>query len=252
MTVVPLAPLAYLSLWGEGTRPLVSTLNSFHGGVVSNAALVPAGLNGIITVYSTGPTHLIIDINGYFVGEGSTAPGLGFYILYPCRLVDTRLFSTTGLGAPALAAGAVRGLPLFLGSCYLPLWSTVASLNATVVPLGPLAYLTLWPGSRPQPYVSTLNSFEGLINANAAIVEMSSGVVDAFATDNTHLVLDVNGFFGPTGNPGELRLHPVVPCRVADTRLDGARIPLQPSETRDVLVGGVCGTPTGARGYSLN
>jgi hypothetical protein len=77
-------------------------------------------------------------------------------------------------------------------------------------------------------------------------------MVNAFATDSTHLVLDVNGFFGATGSAGELRLHPIVPCRVADTRVDGAGIPLQASETRDFAVGGVCGVPQGASGYSLN
>ena len=36
------------------------------GSLTSNAALIPAGLNGAISVYVTERTHLILDINGYF------------------------------------------------------------------------------------------------------------------------------------------------------------------------------------------
>jgi hypothetical protein len=123
VTVIPLEPLAYITLWGDGAKPFVSTLNSFHGGVVANAAITPAGGDGVITVFSTNRTHLIIDINGYFLGESSTAPALAFYTLTPCRLVDTRFASAVGLGTPALVASAVRGFPLFLGSCQLPAWA---------------------------------------------------------------------------------------------------------------------------------
>ena len=48
------------------SQPFVSTLNSFDGAVVANAAIVLAGANGAISVYVTHPTHAILDINGYF------------------------------------------------------------------------------------------------------------------------------------------------------------------------------------------
>jgi hypothetical protein len=65
--VVPDGVLSYLSTWPAGVpRPLVSTLNSFDGAVVANAAIVPAGTSGAISVYVTNPTHVIVDINGYF------------------------------------------------------------------------------------------------------------------------------------------------------------------------------------------
>ena len=52
---------------GDGSpQPLVSTLNSWDGSVVANAAIVPAGTNGAISIYVTNNTHLILDINGYF------------------------------------------------------------------------------------------------------------------------------------------------------------------------------------------
>ena len=65
-TVVPPGPLSFLTLWGSGAQPLVSTLNSLDGAIVANAALVPAGVSGAVTAYTTDLSHLILDINGYF------------------------------------------------------------------------------------------------------------------------------------------------------------------------------------------
>jgi hypothetical protein len=64
-TVVPVGGLGFLTLWGSGTIPVVSTLNS-GGSVASNAALVPAGASGEVTAFTSDPTQLILDINGYF------------------------------------------------------------------------------------------------------------------------------------------------------------------------------------------
>jgi hypothetical protein len=75
--------------------------------------------------------------------------------------------------------------------------TTAYSLNATVVPHGPLSFLTLWPAGQPQPVVSTLNAVDGSITSNAAIVPASSGAISAFSTDTTDLILDLNGLFAP-------------------------------------------------------
>jgi hypothetical protein len=65
-TVVPPASLGYLSFWGNGTQPLVSTLNALEGEIVANAALVPASATGAVTAYVSNSSHLVLDINGYF------------------------------------------------------------------------------------------------------------------------------------------------------------------------------------------
>jgi len=50
-----------------GAQPTVSTLNYVAGQTVANAAIVPAGTNGGVTVIAgVSGTNLIIDINGYF------------------------------------------------------------------------------------------------------------------------------------------------------------------------------------------
>lgn len=50
-----------------GQVPTVSTLNFRAGQVLANAAIVPLGTGGAITVFSSGATtDLLIDVNGYF------------------------------------------------------------------------------------------------------------------------------------------------------------------------------------------
>jgi hypothetical protein len=71
-------------------------------------------------------------------------------------------------------------------------------MNATVVPPGSLGYLTVWPTGLPQPFVSTLNSLDGQITANALIVPSGTGgAIDAFVTDSSDIIVDINGYFAP-------------------------------------------------------
>lgn len=59
--------LNYLTIWPTGTsQPNVSTLNSPAGQTIANAAIVPAGTSGQVTVFVTDTSDVILDINGYF------------------------------------------------------------------------------------------------------------------------------------------------------------------------------------------
>ncbi len=46
--------------------PTVGTLSASAPGIVSDAALVPAGIDGAINVFVADTTDIIIDIDGYF------------------------------------------------------------------------------------------------------------------------------------------------------------------------------------------
>ncbi len=196
-TAVPKNSLSFLTTWPSGQdQPFVSTLNSLTGEIVANAAIVPAGTNGGVSVYVTDTSDVIIDVNGYFAPTG--APGaLSFYTISPCRLLDTRSPSAT-LGGPRMSAGQTRTLPLLSSGCGVSNSAQAYSINATVVPLVDLSFLTLWPSGQFQPLVSTLNALDGEITSNAAIVPANSGgVINAYATDVTDLILDISGYFAP-------------------------------------------------------
>jgi hypothetical protein len=193
VTVVPRGPLGYLSIWPTGSaRPLVSTLNSFDGRVVSNAAVVPAGSGGAIDLFVTDSTDVILDINAYFA---DSAGGARFIPVDPCRVADTRNAAGT-FGGPILAGSAARSFPIPQSACGVPAGALAYSVNITVVPQGPLGYLTVFPTGGAQPFVSTLNSFDGTIVANAAIVPAgTAGAISLFVTNTTHAIIDINGYY---------------------------------------------------------
>jgi len=253
-------------VWPTGqTIPTVSTLNSYAGQTLANAAIVPAGTNGAISVFATNATDVIIDINGYFAPPtGSEA--LAFYPVTPCRVVDTRAVGGSGLtglfGPPQITAGSTRSFPIPSSSCDLPLSAEAYSFNMTVVPPGLLEYLSTWPVGQTMPVVSTLNDSSGAVVANAAIVPAgTNGAVDVFVPNATDLIIDTNGYFAPPGSTGALNFYPLTPCRVADTRavggsgLTGAFGPPQMTagSTRSFPVpSSSCGVPATAQAYSLN
>ena len=244
VAVVPATTLGYLTLWPAGqTRPLASTLNSLDGRIKSNAAIVPAGTGGAVSVFASDTTHVILDINGYFV-PASDPTGLAFYPITPCRIADTRT-ATAPLGGPSLVGGQNRTLPILASACNLPATAQAYSLNFAAVPSGSLGYLTAWPTGQTRPLAASLNALTGAITANEAIVPAgTSGSIDVFASNTTNLVIDINGYFAPMGTGG-LSLYGVTPCRVEDTRLPAGSTPIT---SLDVAVSAcACGIPASAQ-----
>jgi hypothetical protein len=67
VTAIPAHVLQFLTLWPTGQSfPVASTLNSLTGTVVANAAIVPAGSGGAVSIYVSDPADVIVDIVGYF------------------------------------------------------------------------------------------------------------------------------------------------------------------------------------------
>jgi hypothetical protein len=251
VAVVPRGPLGFLTLWPSGqSQPLVATLNSADGRVKSNAAIVPAGSNGAVSVFATDTTDVVLDINGYFVA-GSSPTALAFYPLTPCRVADTRL-PTAPLQGPSLIAQGTRSFPILASPCVVPASAQAYSLNFAAVPKGTtLSYLTAWPAGQSQPLVASLNDQTGTVLSNAVIVPAGNGgAVNVFATDATDLVIDINGYFAPPGLGG-LSLFTITPCRVVDTRNPAGSPPF--STTRDINVtGSSCGVPPNAQAFVFN
>jgi len=190
LTLVPPAAVSYLSVYPTGqSRPVVSTLNDLTGTILANAAIAPAGSGGSIDVFVSNTTDLVVDINGYFapVAEGA----LSLYALPPCRVLDTR----QPTGAPPFAGGI--NVDVIGSGCGGTSAAQAYVFNATVVPPGPLGYVTLWPEGSVQPVVSTLNALDGAITSNMAIVPTSNTQISAFADAKTYLILDISGYFAP-------------------------------------------------------
>jgi hypothetical protein len=116
------------------------------------------------------------------------------------------------------------------------------------------------------PVVSTLNSWDGRVKANAAIVTAGMvgstageqpGTISIYATNNTDVVVDINGYF-TKASTSTLAFYPMTPCRVVDTRQANGAF------GSPMMVGGVprefpmldspspCAIPSNAKAYSLN
>jgi uncharacterized repeat protein (TIGR03803 family) len=255
VSAVPQGPLNYLTIWPTGeVRPVVATLNSLDGRIKADAAIVPAGTSGAVSVFVTNTSDVVLDINGYFAAvSGST---LAFYPLTPCRIADTRPGGSypQGLGPPFLPGHQERDFPILNAtSCNIPSTAQAYSLNFSVVPHGGLGYLTVWPTGQTRPLVSTLNDVPGTIIANAAIVPAgTTGQVSVYPSNDTDVIIDINGYFAPAG-PGGLSLYPAAPCRVIDTRHVGSGQPFTGNLTPPVnVVGSPCEPPVTAKAYVFN
>ena len=250
VSVLPAGKLGYLTVWPAGQpQPLVATLNSLDGRTKSNAVIVAAGAHGAVSAYVSDTTDVLIDINGYFVAASDTA-ALPFYPVAPCRIADTR--NPAGLlGGPGLAPDHTRVFPVRQSACAVPADAQVYSLNVAAVPKGPLAHLTAWAAGQPQPLVATMSAPTGAITANAVIVAAGgNGDVAVVASDDTDVVIDINGYFAPV-KPGGLSLYNLAPCRVLDTRLPAGAVPFTGTRNVDVAGSG-CAVLPAANAYVFN
>ena len=186
ITAVPHGSLGYLTAWPTGEeQPIVSTLNSSTGTVAANAAIVPAGSGGDVSIFVSDASDVILDVNGYFAPPATG--GLSLYTVTPCRALDTR-------GGSGAFDGTLT-VPIHVSACAPPSTAQAYVLNATVVPTASLSYLTLWAAGGAQPDVSTLNADDGAVTSNMAIVPTTNGNVDAFSANSTQLLLDLSSYF---------------------------------------------------------
>ncbi len=211
ITAIPSAgPISYLTAWPSGqAQPGVSTLNATTGTVTANAAVVPAGRDGDISVYTTAATNLIIDASGYYAPV--IPGGLALYPFPPCRAYDSRTQPASSSPAPPGSVYPLPPLPPSVnlrGMCPVPPVAQAFVLNATLIPVTPVSYLTLVgqpvPGSLESSGVqSTLNAYDGAVTSNLAVIPSANGVVDASYGSTTplearaDLLLDLFGYFAP-------------------------------------------------------
>ena len=230
-------------------------LNS--GTAVCITSALPVGTDAVMASYS-GDGNYSPSSGTVIQIVNPVASPLQFVAIAPCRIVDTRN-PNGSFGGPAIPGNTSRAFPLAEGDnpCGVPANAAAYSLNVTVVPQSRLGYLTIWPSGEGQPTVSTLNSLDGRVKANAVIVPAGapSGAVSVYVTNTTNVILDINGYFIPA-NGSTLEFYPVTPCRVADTRAPNGPLggpPLVGGHERDFpVVTSNCGLPANAAAYSMN
>jgi hypothetical protein len=54
-------------VWPCGERPTTSVVNFGQLNAIANGAQVPLSASGQLCVYASNPTHVIIDVNGWWM-----------------------------------------------------------------------------------------------------------------------------------------------------------------------------------------
>jgi uncharacterized repeat protein (TIGR03803 family) len=214
-----------------------ATINSNTGSAITTT--VPVGATTGVVQVSLPGTTVISNTDFQVFGP------IQFVPVTPCRLVDTRN------GNP-IQGGTLQSFIIpQLGNCGIPASAAAYSLNVTLVPPGPVGYLTIWPNGEIQPFASTMNSPDGRVKANAAIVPSGNNAVSVYVSNTTNILLDIDGYFAPAGS-STLEFYPLTPCRIVDTRNGQNGGTLQAGVERDYLIAGACGVPDDATAYSFN
>ena len=178
-----------------GAPPVVSNLNPSPGRTTAASVVVPVGADGSVSLRNnSGRVDLVVDLLGrYTPGAASSV----FSPVAPVRLLDTR---ATGA---ALGAGGVRDL-VVAGAGPVPAPGTAVVLNVTAVGATAAStdvrvYPTLADGRVPG--TSNLNATRGQTVANAvlATVGRDGRIRLRNAAGAVHLVVDLAGWYGPSG-----------------------------------------------------
>ncbi len=140
--------------------------------------------------------------------------GLLFIAVTPCRVADTRVGALGSgksgkFGPPGLVGGQPRVFPIPESNCGVPV-AVAYSLNiVSVTPIGQaVAWVAAWEDDKPWPGTVILNAVQGGKVDNSAVVTAGpDGGIIVQATNNTDLVIDLNGYFivggaGPAGPAG--------------------------------------------------
>jgi hypothetical protein len=204
----------FVSAYPDGTAvPKSSNLNFSTNETVPNLTTVMIGLDGKVDLYTTATTHLVADVEGYYVASSS---GAGYHPTSPTRVLDTR----KGSGAPAQAIGPGKSIALKLaGTGPIPASGvTAVAMNVTATQPSAGGVIIAYPAGGSTPNVSNVNYNAGETVPNMAIVKLGTGGAVEFTNHSTgtvQLVVDVSGYYTATGGDAFV---PMVPWRALDTR----------------------------------
>ncbi len=248
-----------------GSYPLVVTVISAAGLTTQPLTITvtdPAPpTTTTTTTTTTAPTTTTTTTGSSNASEPPPPPATGtdHVALTPARLADTRPDGQTIDGLFAGTGTRQRGSTLELlvaGRGGVAPDAAAVALNVTVADPSGGGFVTVYPCGAARPTASNLNFRAGSVVPNAVIAKVGvDGKVCVFASNDTQLVVDVNGYF-----PVNSTLHSINPARVLDTRdgsttidglQQGAGIPAGGSIT-PVQIGGRVSVPTDATAVILN
>jgi hypothetical protein len=265
LNITAVAPTAagYLTVHPGGTLPTASNLNFAKGQTVAVHVTATVADDDKVEIYNaTGSTHVIVDLAGWYGPTGSSGPSTDRLTLLPTpgRALDSR---PGPLGyAEAVFGGSGRTTPIPEGDTLavsvaglggVPAEATAVVMNVTAVGPSTSTFITAYPDGQALPTASNVNLKAGQVVANLVVVPVGpDGVLRFFnAAGNTHLIIDVTGWYQPGVGAGYVALDP--PTRNLDTRSGTGlrRGALGPGGTHKLKVARYNGVPADAAAVML-
>lgn len=142
----------------------------------------------------------------------AVGPQSAFEPVAPFRYADSR----TPLRITKVLAGVPKQIAV-AGIAGIP--GDVSALSANFTVTGPSngGYLTVYNCTNPRPTAATLNFGRNETVGNAAVVSLTGGSLCVFSPVDTHLVIDVNGWFRASATD---RITAIDQVPIVDTQRD--------------------------------
>lgn len=189
-----------------GPQPGTSSVNFPFAAASPNNVVTKIGTGGRIRIFANQTVNVVVDVFGWF-GPGGNAR---LFTVAPDRVLDTRT-AATPVGSGQTIEVQIAGTP------RVPIGASAAVLNITATEaIGP-GFLTVFPSDRDQPLVSSVNYLPQAPRPNLVIAPLGAdGKIKIFALQQTHVIVDVMGWFGTAGQAEYVE---VASTRLLDTRL---------------------------------
>jgi hypothetical protein len=227
LTGVNLSGGNWLSVYPAGTAwPGTSSSNSeYYGQAIANLATVKLGraggdATGAVDIRSLGPSHVIVDVVGYYLAASGPVSAGRFEAIEPFRVVDTR--PRRPRAGSTVAVNLAGLLP-----ANLDVQAVVANITAVDTAAG--GFFTTYPLGQKRPTASSLNYAAGEVRAGATVAKLgvsgSQVGFNVYTMSAAHVVVDITGLItGPKAPSSDQGLFvPINPTRLLDTRLRGRR-----------------------------
>jgi hypothetical protein len=198
-------------------------------------------------------TYTASDTAGFVSGPATVTitvlPDRAYHPLTPARITDTRAGSGLPNAGKTLGPNTTLNVQV-TGAGGVPAGAKAAVLNVTATNPTAQSFLTVWPTGASRPTASNLNFKTGQSVPNLVEVGLGTGgQVSVFnPTGSVDVVVDVEGYVGPTATAGTGLYNPLTPARISDTRPDSgfpnSGKTLGPNTTLNVQVTGAGGVPS--------
>jgi len=140
------------------------------------------------------------------------APGGVYTAVTPVRLLDTRNTGTT------LGSGGSLNLQI-AGVNGVPAGATAVVVNVTAVDESAGGFFTVYPTGLSRPLASNLNFSAHETVPNLVTVGLGGGSITIYnGVGTANAVVDLEGYYAPSGGGTAGEYVPVVPARITDTR----------------------------------